>query len=83
MTLDALIMLAGAFVAVVPLLGFPSSWDTVLMCIAGCIIIALGITVRRRGLRPPRAREVHVRNGSSYAESIPVHEETDGGVHEA
>lgn len=48
MTLDALIMLAGAFVAVLPSLGFPNSWDNVLLFLAGVFIIALGIVVRRR-----------------------------------
>lgn len=48
MTLDTLIMLAGAFVAVLPFLGFPNSWDTVLFFIAGVVIIGLGIVVRRK-----------------------------------
>ena len=48
MTLDALIMLAGAFVAVLPSLGFPNSWDNVLFFLAGVFIIALGIVARRR-----------------------------------
>ncbi len=54
MTIDALILLAGAFVASLPFLGFPSQWDTVLFVIAGICIIGLGIVVRRRGLRPNR-----------------------------
>lgn len=48
MTLDALIMFTGAFVALLPFLGFPNSWDTVLLVLAGVLIIALGIVVRRR-----------------------------------
>ncbi|MEK7107240.1 MAG: hypothetical protein AAB899_03585 [Patescibacteria group bacterium] len=48
MTVDALIMLAGAFVAVLPFLGFPNSWDTALFFLAGIFIISLGIAVRRR-----------------------------------
>ena len=48
MTLDTLIMLAGTFVAVLPFLGFPSSWDTVLLLLAGIFIISLGVTLRRR-----------------------------------
>ena len=48
MTLDALIMLLGSFVALLPFLGFPNSWDTVLLLIAGIIIVFLGIVVRRR-----------------------------------
>ena len=49
MTIDALIMLAGALVALLPFLGFPNSWDTVLFFIAGIFIVALGIIVRRQG----------------------------------
>lgn len=48
MTLDTLIMLSGVFVAVLPFLGFPNSWDNVLFFLAGVFIISLGITVRRR-----------------------------------
>lgn len=48
MSLDALIMLAGAFVAVLPFLGFPGSWDNIFFLLAGIFVIALGIVVRRR-----------------------------------
>jgi VIT1/CCC1 family predicted Fe2+/Mn2+ transporter len=58
MTLDTLIMLAGAFVAVLPFLGFPNSWDTVLFFIAGIVIIGLGIVVRRKeGERERKMRD--------------------------
>ncbi len=49
MTLDALIMLLGTFVALLPFLGFPNSWDTAILLIVGIIIVGLGIAVRRRG----------------------------------
>ena len=48
MTIDALIMLSGAFVAVLPFLGFPNSWDTFFFLAAGVLTVALGIVVRRR-----------------------------------
>ena len=48
MSLDALIMLMGALVAVLPFLGFPNRWDSILFVIAGVIIVLLGIIVRRR-----------------------------------
>ncbi len=65
MTLDALIMLSGAFVAVLPFLGFPNSWDTVLFFLAGISVIALGIIVRRR--------ETHSINpGQKKKESTPA-----------
>ena len=48
MTLDALIMLVGAIVAVLPFLGFPHAWLQWLFFAAGVIVFALGIVVRRR-----------------------------------
>jgi VIT1/CCC1 family predicted Fe2+/Mn2+ transporter len=48
MTLDALIMLTGAFVAILPFLGFPNSLDNALFFLAGIFVISLGIIVRRR-----------------------------------
>lgn len=51
MTLDALIMLAGAFVVIEPQLGFPTTWDTVILFVVGVVIIGLGIAIRRRGLK--------------------------------
>ena len=68
MTLDALIMALGAFVAILPFLGFPIKWDTALLVAVGIIIIVLGIVVRRRGLG---RRAGAPRNGSSYVESTP------------
>lgn len=48
MALDALIMLTGAFVAALPFLGLPNTWDTALFLIAGIFVITLGVVVRRR-----------------------------------
>jgi len=48
MTLDTLIILTGTFVAVLPFLGFPNSWDNVLFFVAGAFTVLLGIVVRRR-----------------------------------
>ncbi|KKW47232.1 MAG: hypothetical protein UY98_C0017G0004 [Candidatus Kaiserbacteria bacterium GW2011_GWA2_58_9] len=77
MTLDALIMFAGAFVAVLPFLGFPNSWDTVLLFLAGVLIVALGIVVRQRSRGAP---PVERKNGT-FAESappLPAHEQKEG-----
>ncbi len=77
MTIDALIMLAGAVAAALPFLGFPSSIDTILYVIDGMFIIALGIVVRRRGKDPYVPQQ---KNGGSFTESSPMapvrHEET-------
>lgn len=77
MTIDAIIMLLGLFVALTPFLGFPASWDNVLLPIAGSVIVFLGIIVRRRGLiprlRPPRRT-------SAYVESVPRPEGAHEGI---
>jgi len=67
MSLDALIMLAGALVAVMPFLGFTVNMQTWIFFFLGIIIIGLGIAVRRRG---QRQRSVRVRKGE-FVESIP------------
>lgn len=65
MTVDALIILAGGFVTVLPFLGFPNSWDTVLLFLVGVFIIGLGIMVRRRSESRPR-------RGSTFVENLPA-----------
>ena len=77
MTLDALIMLAGAFVAVLPFLGFPNSWDNALFFLAGIFIVSLGIIVRRLGGRP--SQPTSPENGNVVVENhshVPPHEKT-------
>ncbi len=49
---DVLLMLLGTFVAFLPFLGFPNTWDAVLMIIAGVSIISVAIAVRR-AKKPP------------------------------
>jgi len=75
MTLDALIMLAGALVAALPFLGFPNSWDSVLLFLIGVFIVALGIIVRRRMGRQPSSRESGDASVESSARSGGGHEE--------
>ena len=48
MTLDALIMFLGTFVALLPFLGFPNNWDSAMLLVVGVLLVALGIIVRRR-----------------------------------
>jgi cytochrome c biogenesis protein CcdA len=67
MSLDALIMLVGALVAIIPFLGFTVAMQMWIIFILGIIIIALGIAVRRRGQRLERAH----RRGE-FVESIPA-----------
>ncbi len=48
MTLDALIILSGGIIALLPFSGFPVAWDHAILFIIGLCVIALGIAVRRR-----------------------------------
>jgi hypothetical protein len=57
MTIDALIMLFGAFVVIEPQLGIPSSWDSIILFVVGVVIVGLGIAVRRRGLQAAKRAE--------------------------
>lgn len=63
MTLDALIIFAGGLVAVLPFLGFPSSWDHAIFFILGIFVVVLGIAVRRR------------LNQKSYTRQLPFDEQ--------
>ncbi len=76
MTVDTLIMLAGASVAVLPFLGFPNSWDSVFFLIAGAFVISLGIVVRRRGKNIPSSRMMQ---DPHFVEHVP---RAQVGVHE-
>jgi hypothetical protein len=68
MSLDTLIMLVGALVAVMPFLGFTIDMQKWIIFLLGIIVIGLGIAVRRRGARKP---EVRPRRGE-FIESIPT-----------
>ena len=70
MTLDALIMLAGVLVALLPFLGFPLTWDNVILVILGVFVIALGIIVRRRGL-VRRFPSQNQKENEAFVESMP------------
>ena len=62
MTTDALIMLAGGLVALMPFLGFPVSWDNVIFFLLGIFVVGLGIAVRRRFSRPGKKPELYAEN---------------------
>lgn len=70
MTLDALIMLSGFFVAVLPFLGFPIQWDNIILVVLGVFVIALGIFVRRRSSSVPKAKKSFVESAPHYDEGV-------------
>ncbi len=67
MTIDALIMLFGALIAIIPFLGFTVSQQMWIFFFLGIIVIGLGIAVRRRGKRKQITR---TRKGE-FVESVP------------
>lgn len=69
MTIDALIMLSGVLVTLLPFLGFPLKFDNIILVILGIFVIALGIIVRRRGL--VRKSAIQKGEGSTFVESMP------------
>jgi len=69
MTLDTLIIFSGAFVAILPFLGLPNSWDSILFSIAGVLVVSLGIVVRRRGKHGAMARAI---GNPNFVENIPA-----------
>jgi hypothetical protein len=74
MTLDTLIIGAGAFVALVPFLGFPNDWDTALFLLAGIFVVGLGIVARRkRGAEETLARlsAQAGKRAATFTESLP------------
>jgi hypothetical protein len=70
MTVDALIMLCGALVALMPFLGFPANWDSIIFFILGIFVVALGIAVRRQQVRKQEVRRP-LRKPELYSESTP------------
>lgn len=74
MSLDAIIMLIGALVALVPFLGFPNSWDRIIFLVLGVLIIVLGIVVRRRGTRKDAATETPRTPGEQTVLDLSTHD---------
>lgn len=74
MSLDALIMFSGALVALLPFLGFPNSWDAVMFLVLGLFITMLGVVVRRRRKKVPRAERAERTEVASVIPSATLHE---------
>ena len=70
MTLDTIIIASGAFVVLLPFLQLPPSWMTPLLFVAGCIVIALGIVVRRRS----GAQAQEQKHSSHFVDTVPSQE---------
>lgn len=76
MSLDALIILAGALVALLPFLGFPNSWDEIIFFVLGLFVISLGVVVRRRRPSQFMKRPFTKKSRPAYAQSDPIPAQT-------
>lgn len=72
MTIDALILLSGVLVTLLPFLGFPLRYDNVILVILGIVITALGIIVRRRGLV---RHSIIAKAQGTFVENVPRRED--------
>lgn len=73
MTLDAIIMLTGGAIAVLPFLGFPASWDDVFFSLLGVLVLVLGIAVRRNAHHALMEKKQNAQGQSGiFVESTPV-----------
>jgi hypothetical protein len=50
MSKEALVILLGAFTALLPFMGLPSSWRTVLMVLCGASLVLIGVLLRSETL---------------------------------
>lgn len=72
---EALIILLGSVVGLLPFLGFPARIDTIIYAIAGVLLLTLGILVRRDHAAWIRARHDQRRQEEERAHEslIPAH----------
>jgi hypothetical protein len=73
---EALIMLLGGVVGLLPFLGFPARIDTIIYSVAGLSLFSLGILVRRdhaRWIRDRRGREAQQEQERTHEQLIPAH----------
>jgi VIT1/CCC1 family predicted Fe2+/Mn2+ transporter len=72
MSKEMSIILLGVWVVVVPYLGVPSSWRTVLLVVSGVTILVLGLLLRGesivRGTRKHRGAPPFVENSPEMSE---------------
>ncbi len=68
MAKDLIIIVLGALVALVPFLGFPNRWDTVIFVVSGISIVVLMFMLRRDILNHA-ANGVTQRHEDAFAES--------------
>lgn len=71
MSKDTILFLAGFGVAMLPFLGFPSSWRSVLFVLLGALIVIVAVSLRRELMARDRRHEarrndIFVENGANH-----------------
>lgn len=69
MSKDAIITVLGVWIAILPFLGFPGSWRTVLLVLTGLLIVGLGLKLRRELLMSGVWSVMRRRQSETYSES--------------
>lgn len=74
MTKDLIIVALGVWVTLVPFLGFPSRWDTILLVVSGLLIVTLMFMLRRDFVRyvARLKRRHHEQDDNPFVEHIPT-----------
>ena len=83
MTKDLMVIALGVWVAVVPFLGFPNRWDTIIFAVSGILIITLMLLLRRDLVRyVARIKSERVEKTEHVFEesTVPKHAEGDNNV---
>lgn len=80
MSKETAIILLGIWIVVVPQLGVPMPWRTVLLTVSGLLLIVIGLYLRAES----RSRPGAVRRDQSFVENTVAadnaHEPTKGGI---
>jgi hypothetical protein len=70
------VMILGAWIALVPYLGFPRSWDEPMLVISGLLLVLVGFLLRHHALERLKRQS---RRSDSFAENTPAHDREYSG----
>jgi hypothetical protein len=80
MSKDLIIAVLGFLVAATPLLGFPRSWETVLVVVSGLVISLLAFLLRNQMLKNgnfPSRSDVYIQNGTGHTPRVTGEQHVD------
>jgi hypothetical protein len=69
---NAKTFLLGVFIIIIPFLGIPTSWKTVLVVIAGLYLVSLSLTFAFPSKKPARTYKRRERVTPVFVENVPI-----------